>query len=121
MRFDQTEQGKINRYLFCQDPLVWVEGVSDIPFYGHALAAGSCTILAAEGKSECIKLADAIKKHDLPYVVIMDGDYGILERRKPDHRWVVHLDRNSIENYLFEKDLVQHVCLGYVRLKTQPG
>lgn len=118
MSFGRTDLGKINKYIFYQDPVVWIEGIYDIPFYEHSLTRDPCILLSAGGKNECIKLADAIRKYNLPYVVIMDGDYKILSRRKSDHRWIISLDRNSIENYLFEKNLAQHICYDYICLKT---
>lgn len=117
MNFDRTDLGKINKYLFYQDPVVWVEGPDDIPFYEHGLITDSCVFIPAGGKNECIKLASAIKKYGLPYIVVLDGHYEILRRKRTGHRWIVILGRHSIENYLFEKDLAQHVCYDYICLK----
>jgi len=119
MSFDRTDVGKINQYLFYQDPVIWVEGADDIPFYEHSLTTGSCVFKPADGKPECIKLAAAIKEHDLPYIVVLDGEYNILRKKRSGHRWIVILGRHSIENYLFEKDLVRHICCDYVSLKIR--
>lgn len=119
MSCDRTELGKINKYLFHQEPVVWVEVGDDIPFYKHGFTNDPCVFLPAGGKNESIKLAEAIKKHALPYIVILDGDYEILTKKKSSHRWVVILDRHSIENYLFDRDLAQLICYDYASLKTK--
>ncbi|MBC8233001.1 hypothetical protein H8E77_25945 [bacterium] len=73
--FKRTTSGKIAKYLFYDKPLIWVEGDTDIPFYEQILRNYSHRLEAADGKAECLKLAEALIEKDHPYVVILDGDY----------------------------------------------
>ncbi len=114
MTFRRSDSGQAAKHLFVREPMVWVEGPTDIPFYLPVLP--SCRIEAAGGKPECRKLADTLIKDDSPYVVVLDGDYDILHRKKSTHRRVVTLQRHSSENYLFEKDAVGRVCCSYARV-----
>ena len=99
MGFARTTLGKIAQYHFDKYLTVWVEGPTDIPFYEQALRKLDCRVKDAGGKSECLKLAKALKEKDHPYVVVLDGDYDILERRRSWHRRVIVLNRHSVENY----------------------
>jgi hypothetical protein len=110
MPFQRTDFGLINKYLFYKEPLVWVEGPTDIPFYERITRSYSCQLEPAGGKEECKKLAKALLQKDHPYVVVLDGHYDILERKRSSHRRLVTLQRHSSENYLFEKETVEQVC-----------
>ena len=110
MAFTRTPSGQIAQYRFLTDPLVWVEGPDDIRFYAEALQGVACDLKPAGGREECEKLAEALVEHSHPYVVVRDGEYTILERRRSPHRRVVMLQRHSMENYLFEKRAAEEVC-----------
>ncbi len=112
--FNRTETGLINKYLFYPEPIIWVEGSDDFPFYMPILERLECRIESAGGKPECRKLADALVEKDYPFVVILDGDYDILENKTSPHQRVLILDKYAIENYLFERRLVQSVCSKYL-------
>lgn len=108
--FTRSGSGQVNRYLFLSEPLVWVEGDDDVIFFLQLLRDHKCHIEAAGGREECIKLAEAIRQNDHPFVVIVDGDYYVLKRKRSIHRRVIHLDRYAIENYLFETSVVEQVA-----------
>lgn len=116
MTFQRTDSGLIGKYLFYREPLVWVEGHTDIPFYERILRDYPCQLEPAGGKGECQKLATALLENDYPYVVVLDGDYDILEKTRSIHRRVVILHRHSNENYLFEKEPVEKICCNYVNV-----
>lgn len=116
MTFQRTDSGLISKYLFYQIPLIWVEGGTDIPFYDRIVGGCPCRFEDAGGKSECQKLATAVVENDYPYVVVIDGDYDILEKKRSNHRRVVVLHRHSCENYLFEKEPVEQVCRSYAKV-----
>lgn len=116
MTFQRTDLGLIAKYLLYREPLVWVEGPDDIPFYQQIIRRYACRVESAGGKDECQKLAKALVEKDYPYVVVMDGHYDILERTRSNHRRVVILQRHSSENYLFEKEPVEQICRNYARV-----
>lgn len=119
MAFSRTLSGKQAKYLFYSEPLVWVEGVDDIPFYTELFGTLPVRIEDAGGKPECLKLAQAIIEYDHPYVVVLDGDYGVLDRQRSPHRRVVYLHRYSFENYLFEYRPIERVSKKLA--KVDPG
>lgn len=47
---------------------------------------------------------------NLPYLVLLDGDYAILSGGRSIHRHVVRLDRYSFENYLWESEVINRAC-----------
>ena len=116
MMFTRTSSGKINKFLFYDEILIWVEGQDDYPFYERILRNRPCRLEVAYGKNECEKLAQAIIESNYPYIVIMDGDYEILERKRNPHRRIIYLQRYSIENYLFEEEPLNKVCRNYARV-----
>ena len=69
-------------------------------------------------KIECKKLVSALINEDLPYVVVLDGDYEILIRKRNPHRRAVYLKRYSSENYFFEKNVLENVCCDYVKTNS---
>lgn len=113
MEFSRTSAGIIAKYLFYNEVVVWVEGRIDVPFYRHILSNMYCRLEVAGGKQECLKLAAAIIEHNYPYIVIIDGDYDILEQRRSKHRRIILLYRYSVENYLLEANAITHVYCDY--------
>ena len=108
MEFSRSESGIENRDLFYLPKiLVYVEGQTDFPFYEEVLRNYNYYLKAQGGKEEGKKLANALIRKDLPYVVVLDGDYGILDSTRSKHRRVVILHRYSFENYLFEKEPIE--------------
>lgn len=112
MSFHRTKAGLIAKYKFYSKPLVWVEGKEDINFflpltnhlnYNFALESAS-------GKPQCLKLIKGLQEGDHPYVVIIDGDYDVLEGEKNHHSRAIVLQRYSHENYLFEKNSINRLC-----------
>lgn len=118
-QFIRTKSGLVAKFLFFREPLVWVEGPTDIPIYDQILRSRNCRIESAGGKSECIKLADALIQLDLPYIVVIDGDYEILQRKRSKHRRIILLNRHSIENYLFEEKPINNICCKYSSIVNQ--
>ena len=111
MEFIRTDSGIENRDLFYLPKiLVYVEGHTDFPFYEEVLKNYNYHLKAQGGKKECIKLVKTLIEKDLPYVVILDGDYEILERTRSRHRRVILLHRYSFENYLFEEKPIEQFC-----------
>lgn len=117
MEFTRSDSGIENRDLFYLPKiLVYVEGYSDIPFYEEVLQNYNCHLKARGGREECKKLVTALVEKDLPYVVILDGDYKILERTRSQHRRVVWLHKYSFENYLFEEKPIKQFCRDHAHL-----
>ena len=102
--FSRTHSGDAAKYLFYSEILVYVEGYTDIPFYNEVLQGYNCRIISKKGKPECKKFATLLEQGNYPYVVVLDGDYEILESARSRHRRIVWLHRHSSENYLFEED-----------------
>ena len=113
MQFSRTLQGLAAEYLFYQEVLVYVEGLTDIPFYDAVLQNYNCLIKAKNGKLVCEELAAFLEQDDYPYVVVLDGDYEILARARSRHRRIVLLHRHSFENYLFEEKPIEKFCRDY--------
>lgn len=110
MSFSRTRSGLKAGPLFYQEIVVYVEGDSDVPFYDQVLQGYNYHIKLQHGKEEGEKLVAALEQDDPPYVVILDGDYGILERARSKHRRVILLHRYSFENYLFEEEPIEQFC-----------
>ena len=118
MEFIRSDSGRENRDLFYFPKiLVYVEGYSDIPFYEEVLQNYNYHLKARGGREECKKLVTALVEKDLPYVVVLDGDYKILERTRSQHRRVVWLHRYSFENYLFEEKPIKQFCRDHAHLE----
>ena len=108
MEFIRSDSGIENRDLFYHPKiLVYVEGYSDIPFYEEVLQSYDYHLKARGGREECKKLVTALVEKDLPYVVVLDGDYEILTQTRSKHRRVILLHRHSYENYLFEEEPIE--------------
>lgn len=110
MSFSRTPSGLAVEYRFYKEVLVYVEGHTDIPFYDAVLQNYNHRIKAKNGKPECEKLAMLLEQGSYPYVVVLDGDYEILERTRSQHRRVVLLHRHSCENYLLEAEPIKQFC-----------
>ncbi len=113
MEFIRTDSGIVNTDLFYPNILVFVEGHTDFPFYEEVLGNYNYHLKAQGGKTECKKLVEVLLEKDLPFVVVLDGDYGILETKRSKHRRVVLLHRYSFENYLIEKEPIEQFCRDY--------
>lgn len=86
MEFSRSESGIENRDLFYLPKiLVYVEGQTDFPFYDEVLLNHNCHLKAQGGKEEGKKLANALIGKDLPYVVVLDEDYKVLESTRSKH------------------------------------
>lgn len=79
MSFSRTLSGLAAEHLFYSEILVYVEGHTDIPFYNEVLENYNCRIIAKKGKLECEKFALLLEQDNHPYIVVIDGDYEILE------------------------------------------
>ena len=118
MEFIRTDPGIENRDLFYLPKiLVYVEGYEDIPFYEEVLQNHDYHLKAQGGREECKKLVTVLVEKDLPYVVVLDGDYEILTRARSKHRRVVWLHRYAFENYLFEEEPIKQFCRDYAHLE----
>lgn len=117
MSFSRTPSGLAAEYLLYEEILVYVEGYTDIAFYDTVLQNYKCHIKAKNGKEECEKLATNLLEGDYPYVVILDGNYEILERTRSKHRRIILLQRHSFENYLFEKEPIEQFCWDHSHLE----
>ena len=105
--FSRTPSGLAAEYLFYSEILVYVEGYTDIPFYSEVLQGYNCRIISKKGKPECKKFATLLEQGNYPYVVVLDGDYEILESARSRHRRIVWLHRHSYENYLLEEEPIE--------------
>ena len=110
MSFSRTPLGAAAEYLFHPEILVYVEGHTDIPFYEKVLQGYDCYIKPRGGREECKKLVPFLSKGNLPFVIILDGDYEILISTQSEHSRVILLERYSFENYLFEEEPIEQFC-----------
>lgn len=111
MSFARTAGGKSAKYLFHPSTvLVWVEGDDDLSAYNWLVRDLNCRLEPAGGKDECLQLARDLVRDDLQYVVVIDGDYEVLTRRRSSHRRVIWLGRYAIENYLVEPPCIERLC-----------
>ena len=108
MSFSRTPSGLAAEYLFYTEKvLVYVEGYTDIPFYKIVLENYNCRIRTYREETDYHKLLEVLVTDDPHYVVILDGHYEILTRRRSKHRRLVLLHRHSYENYLFEEEPIE--------------
>ena len=108
MSFSRTSSGLAAQYLFYKDQvLVYVEGHTDIPFYKIVLENYNCRIQAYSEETDYDKLLEVLATDDPHCVVILDGHYEILTRRRSKHRRLVLLHRHSCENYLLEEKPIE--------------
>ena len=118
MAFNRTTKGQVSKYLFYDRPLLWVEGEDDIAFYAKILNDCNFHIQSAGGRKEAEKLIDALIADDLPYCVVIDGDYCILRGQRSRHRRAQILPRYSWENFLFQKQIIEGISLQCCRLNA---
>lgn len=94
MSFSRTPSGLAAEYLFYKDKvLVYVEGYTDIPFYNAVLRNYNCRIRTYSEETDYDKLLEVLATDDPHYVVILDGHYEILTRRRSKHRRLILLHR----------------------------
>ena len=110
MAFSRTPSGLAAEHLFSQQVVVYIEGHTDKAFYEEILKGYDCQVIEKTGKEECKKLAIELEQKNLPFVVILDGHYEILERTRSRHRRIILLHRHSFENYLFEEKPIEQFC-----------
>ena len=115
MAFTRTSGGLVEKWRFHNVPTVWVEGPTDYYFYTPVAEGLACRFEAFHGLKNAGALVASLKKEDYPYLVILDGDYGILGKVKRPHRWVITLSRYSYENFLWEPEIINRVCLRYAQ------
>jgi hypothetical protein len=108
--FTRTTTGLVGKWQFYDVPTVWVEGVTDIFFYLPILRDLKCRMEPFHGTGNSDALIEGIKKRDLPYMVILDGDYEILRKKRSVHKRVIVLRRYSFENYLWEPSSLNYSC-----------
>jgi len=122
--FTRTTEGQVAQHRFHDTPLVWLEGPSDFPMFLPLADELGFTIMCAGGVVKCRQLANAMVDDDLPFVVVMDGDYTILGENRHSqerHDRVIVLRRHSIENYCAEPGLVEALCRSYSEGKIRQG
>ena len=108
MSFSRTPSGLAAEYLFYKDKvLVYVEGHTDIPFYNAILQNYNCRIKTYSEEKGYHKLLEVLVTDDPHCVIILDGHYEILTRRRSKHRRLVLLHRHSCENYLLEEEPIE--------------
>lgn len=113
--FTRTPTGIVGKWQFYQIPTIWVEGPTDIYFYTPVIDDIPCRIEAFHGSGNASALIDGLRDYDLPYLVILDGDYEILSKQRTPHKHIIRLQRYSFENYLWEQDPVNRACLRHAR------
>jgi glycine/D-amino acid oxidase-like deaminating enzyme len=111
--FTRTPTGVVGSRYFFPNPIIWVEGPTDIYFYEPVLGSLRCNLKPFHGASNAAALIHGllIGGFEYPYAVILDGDYGILSEKRSVHRWVVSLRRYSFENYFWERESLNRSCL----------
>lgn len=115
MAFTRTPRGLAEKWRFHQVPTVWVEGPTDLYFYGPISDDLSCRFEPFHGFENARALVDALKSRNYPYLVILDGDYSILKHARSPHRRVIRLPRYSYENFLWEDEAINKACLRHAR------
>ena len=119
MAFTRTPGGLAEKWRFHQVPTVWLEGHTDIFFYEPISYGLSCRFEPFHGSANARALISALKKHDYPYLVVLDGDYTILNPKRSPHRRVIVLPRYSYENLLWEPYAINMACLRHARCGDQ--
>lgn len=118
MSFFRTPSGLAAEYLFYKDKvLVYVEGHTDIPFYNAILQNYNCRIKTYSEETGYHKLLEVLVTDDPHCVIILDGHYEILTRRRSQHRRLILLHRHSCENYLLEEEPIEQFRYSRAPLK----
>jgi len=115
MSFTRTPGGLAEKWRFHNIPTIWVEGPTDIFFYEPVCGSLRCRLEAFHGSENAEALVKGLVDHDYPYLVVLDGDYGILNPARSPHRCVIVLARYSFENFLWEKEPVNQACLRHAQ------
>ena len=111
MAFTRTSSGLAEKWRFHKEPTVWLEGPTDLFFYAPISDGISCRFQSFHGSANAKALISALKEHNYPYLVVLDGDYSILNPKRSPHRRVIVLPRYSYENLLWEPDAINTACL----------
>lgn len=119
MAYTRTAGGLAEKWRFHKIPTIWVEGPTDIYFYGPLLDGKECRMEPFHGVTNGVTLVDAVLTKDYPHVVILDGDYDVLNGAKSPHRRVIILSRYSFENFLWEGQAANKACLRHARCGEQ--
>lgn len=119
MEFTRTPSGLVEKWRFYQEPTVWLEGPTDLFFYEPISNGLSCRFEPFHGTQNAKALIKALKEHSYPYLVILDGDYSVLKRTRSPHNQVIILQRYSYENFLWESEAINKVCLRHARCGDQ--
>ena len=117
--FTRTLGGLAEKWRFHKVPTVWVEGPTDFNFYAPIAEDLPCRFEAFHGRKNAGALVASLKEKSYPYLVILDGDYSILEKAKRPHRRVIILSRYSYENYLWVPEIINQVCLRFAQCGEQ--
>jgi hypothetical protein len=115
MAFTRTSGGLAEKWRFHQIPTIWIEGPTDLFFYQPITAGFACRYEPFHGCENADSLISALTQKDYPYLVILDGDYTILERKRSTHPHVIVLPRYSFENLLWEPEAVNKACARHAR------
>ena len=115
MAFTRTSGGLAEKWRFHRVPTVWVEGPTDLCFYKPIAEGLHCRFEPFYGRKNSGALVTSLKEKNHPYLVVLDGDYSILEKGKRLHRRVIMLSRYSYENFLWEPEIINRVCLIYAQ------
>ena len=107
MSFSRTPSGLAAEYLFYKEVLVYVEGHTDIPFYKIVLKNYNCRIKTFKEETDYQELLEVLITEDPHTVIILDGHYEILTRKRSVHRRLILLHRHSVENYLIEEEPIE--------------
>ena len=113
--FTRTPRGLAIKWVFHEEPIIWVEGPTDIPFFSPIVADMHCRLETINGCANAECLIEGIRQYNFPYSVILDGDYSILKSRRSPHRRVIILRRYSHENYLWERDPFHLTCIRHAQ------
>jgi hypothetical protein len=117
--FTRTATGIVGKWRFYNVPTLWVEGPTDIHFYAPVVRGIACRIEAFHGVENAAALLEGLRKHDHPYVVVVDGDYVALTQNRNPHRRYIRLRRYSHENYLWEEVAFSNSCLRHAQCGEQ--
>ena len=109
----------MEKWRFHKVPTVWIEGPPDFIFYAPVAEGLPCRFEAFHGRENARALIASLMEKNYPYLVILDGDYCILKKMKSPHRRVIMLSRYSFENFLWEPETINRVCLVYARCGDQ--
>jgi hypothetical protein len=119
MTFERTPKGSVAQHLFHSLPIVYIEGETDVSFYHPVLPRDQFKLELLHGKERANLLIQELVSSDLPYMIILDGDYDILNAQATKHRRLVRLARYSFENYFWAKEIVESFCLDATHCTSQ--